>query len=247
MDTINSHRLGIDVGGTSIKAAVVDTDTGSLVTDVATAPTPPTADPAAIASLIANLRADLDFAGQAGCALPGVVDDGCLRRAPNLTQAWARQGALTPLVEQLGPGTVLLNDTDAVGLAEIHYGLGPTSGLTLVLTFGTGIGSALLHEDRLIPNAEFGELGGPCGTFEHTCSGRSITEQALTPHDWACRAQHYFDQLDRLLRPRRWIVAGGLSGSFDDYFMHINLDKPIRVAHLGPHAGIVGAAVAATP
>jgi polyphosphate glucokinase len=102
----------------------------------------------------------------------------------------------------------------------------------------------LLFDGRLIPNAELGELEHPEGRFEEVSSGRTITKHHRSPRHWAERAQPCFNELDRLLSPARWIVAGGLSGSFDEYFALVNLAKPIRVAHLGRHSGIVGAAAA---
>ena len=239
------HRLGIDVGGTTIKAAIVDVANGSLRTQVVTANTPDSATPASVSEVAANLRKQLNYAGPTGCALPGVVAADSLRRAPNLSAAWAANGALNPLIDTLGADLVLLNDADAVGLSELRYGPSTDShGLTVVLTFGTGIGTALLFDGEYIPNAELGELYGPLGPFEQAASGRTISEQQLTPPEWAERAQPYFDQIDQLLSPNHWIVAGGLSEFFDDYFALIHVERPIRVAHLGHHAGIVGAASA---
>lgn len=245
MHTSPSVRLGIDVGGTNIRAAIVETSNGSLASEVQTVDTPPGATPERVGLIADVLRAELGYDGPTGCALPGVVEDDRLKRATNLAESWAGKDALQSLRRRLGRDTVLLNDADAVGLAELRYGPDAhTSGLTIVLTFGTGIGSALLFEGRLIPNAELGEVTGPTGSFEHTASGRTISDEQLDPDQWARRAQPYFDHLDRLLNPSRWVVAGGLSQSFDDYFALISLNHPIRVAHLGHHAGIVGAAAA---
>ena len=131
-------------------------------------------------------------------------------------------------------------------LAELSYGnAGPArNGLTIVLTFGTGIGSALLHNGDLIANSELGGLVGTGGRFEEIASGRAITAEALTPVQWARRAQPFFDELEALLNPARWVVGGGLSENFDRFASRLRLSKPISVAHLGVHAGIVGAAVA---
>lgn len=242
----NDHcRLGIDVGGTTIKAAVVNITDGSLCTPVITANTPESATPTCVSEVATDLRTQLQYEGPIGCALPGVVSSNSLRRAPNLSSAWAISGALKPLTSTLGPQVVFLNDADAVGLSELRYGPNTNSkGLTIVLTFGTGIGSALLFDGEYIPNVELGELQGPGGAFEKAASGRSISSQQLTPKEWAERAQPYFDHLDVLLSPSYWIVAGGLSESFDDYFALIRVNQPMRVAHLGHHAGIVGAASA---
>lgn len=244
-DTNDYHRLGIDVGGTTIKAAVVNITDGSLCTPVITTNTPESATPTSVSEVATDLRTQLQYEGPVGCALPGVVNSNSLHRAPNLSAAWATHGALNPLTNTLGPDVIFLNDADAVGLSELRYG--PTidsEGLTVVLTFGTGIGSALLFNGDYIPNVELGELQGPLGPFEQVASGRSISLQQLTPLEWAEYAQPYFDHIEVLLSPSYWIVAGGLSESFDDYFALIRVSQPMRVAHLGNHAGIVGAASA---
>lgn len=244
-DEERTQRLGIDVGGTTIKAAIVEMSTGTLASEVVTTDTPPGATPDQVGALVVELRNRLGYEGPLGCALPGIVEGDCLFRAHNLSDSWADAGALQPFTSCLGPGIVLLNDADAVGLTELHYGtLQTTPGFVVVLTFGTGIGSALLFEGRLVPNVELGELSGSYGTFEQIASGHAITRDALTAGQWVVLAQPYFDELERLLRPEQWIMAGGVSNSFSDYFTLVNLAKPIRVAHFGQHAGIVGAAVA---
>jgi len=246
MSTRDHIRVGIDVGGTTIKAAAVDTQTGRLLTQVQQADTPDRPSPDRVGAVAAELIASLSPSGAIGCALPGVVGADCLRRAPNLAAEWADPGALTELKAHLGTDAVVVNDADAVGLAELRFSqVSDARGLTIVLTFGTGIGSALIFNGELIANAELGELSGPNDTFEHVASGRAITTNDLSPQQWATAAQPYFDELEKLLSPAQWIVSGGLSKSFDEYFARVHLDQPIRVAHLGEHTGIVGAALAA--
>ena len=180
-------------------------------------------------------------------ALPGVIDGSSLRHAPNLSSAWKKDGALACLRAREGANAVLINDADAAGLAELTYGDAglDRAGLTIVLTFGTGIGSALLHNGDLIANSELGGLVGTDGRFEEIASGRAISNDELTPVDWARRAQPFFDELEAMLNPSRWVVGGGLSENFDRFASRLKLSKPISVAHLGIHAGVVGAAVAA--
>ena len=158
------------------------------------------------------------------------------------------EGALACLRAVEGANAVLINDADAAGLAELTYGDSglDRDGLTIVLTFGTGIGSALLHNGDLIANSELGGLVGSNGRFEEIASGRAISSEELTPVEWAHRAQPFFDELEAMLNPSRWVVGGGLSENFDRFASRLRLSKPISVAHLGIHAGIVGAAVAAS-
>ena len=176
-----------------------------------------------------------------------MIDGASLRHAPNLSSVFQEDGALMCLRASEGANAVLINDADAAGLAELTYGDAglDRDGLTIVLTFGTGIGSALLHNGDLIANSELGGLVGTNGRFEEIASGRAISNEELSPVEWARRAQPFFDELEAMLNPSRWVVGGGLSENFDRFASRLKLSKPISVAHLGVHAGIVGAAVAA--
>ncbi|MCY4067805.1 MAG: ROK family protein [Acidimicrobiaceae bacterium] len=245
MSSERRSQLGIDVGGTSIKGAVVDLRTGELAGAIHSELTPSAATPDDVAAAIGRIASAVEWRGPVGVALPGVINGLTLRHAPNLAAEWATEGALTDLRAPTGANAVTINDADAAGLAELTYGnTGLEShGLTIVLTFGTGIGSALLHNGELIANSELGGLVGPEGCFEELASGRAISAERLTPCDWARRAQPFFDEIEVILNPARWVVGGGLSESFDSFASKLKLSKPISVAHLGVHAGIVGAAV----
>ena len=241
----SAMQLGIDVGGTSIKGAVVDLSAGRPTGRIHTEPTPQTATPEEVAAAIGRIAAAVDWSGPVGVALPGVIDGLSLRHAPNLSAAWEQDDALACLGAFDGAGAVLINDADAAGLAELTYGDAglENDGLTIVLTFGTGIGSALLHNGNLIANSELGGLLGADGRFEEIASGRAISTEELSPEEWARRAQPFFDELESILNPSRWVVGGGLSEKFERFSSRLELSKPISVAHLGVHAGIVGAAV----
>ena len=239
-------QLGVDVGGTSIKGAVVDLGTGELAGAIRSELTPETATPADVVSAIGRIASAVGWSGPVGVALPGVIDGSSLRHAPNLSGAFEENGALACLRAADGANAVLINDADAAGLAELTYGDGlDRDGLTIVLTFGTGIGSALLHNGDLIANSELGGLVGTNGRFEEIASGRAISTEELTPVEWARRAQPFFDELEAMLNPSRWVVGGGLSENFDRFASRLELSKPISVAHLGIHAGVVGAAAVA--
>lgn len=239
--------LGIDVGGTSIKGAIVDLETGRLTRQVLTERTPPTATPGDVAAATRRIAAAMQWTGLVGVALPGMISGSSLRHAPNLCASWEQADALTWLRAPNGGNAVLVNDADAVGLAELAYGDASLngSGLTIVLTFGTGIGSALLYNGDLISDSELGGLTGVGGRFEEVASGRAISTEALTPLEWARRAQPFFDELQAILNPSRWVVGGGLSDDFEKYSSRLELSSPVSVARGGIHAGIVGAAVAA--
>ena len=235
MSDESKMQLGIDVGGTSIKGAVVDLGAGELAGGIHTEPTPPTATPVAVVAAIGRIAAAAAWSGSVGVALPGVIDGASLRHAPNLSSAFQEDGALACLRASEGANAVLINDADAAGLAELTYGDAglDRAGLTIVLTFGTGIGSALLHNGDLIANSELGGLVGTNGRFEEIASGRAISNEELTPVEWARRAQPFFDELEAMLNPSRWVVGGGLSEKFDRFASRLKLSKPISVAHLG--------------
>ena len=240
--------LGIDVGGTSIKGAIVDLDVGAIKREVLVEPTPPTATPGDVAASTRRIAEATQWTGPVGIALPGVISGSSLKHAPNLCASWEQAEALTWLRAPDGGNAVLINDADAVGLAELIYGDAglDKSGLTIVLTFGTGIGSALLYDGNLVADSELGGLTGVEGRFEEVASGRAISTEELTPFEWAGRAQPFFDELQAILNPSRWVVGGGLSDDFEKFSSKLELSKPLSVARNGMHAGIVGAAVAAS-
>ena len=240
--------LGIDVGGTSIKGAIVDLDVGAITREVLVEPTPPTATPGDVAAATRRIAEATQWTGPVGIALPGVISGSSLKHAPNLCASWEKAEALTLLRAPNGGNAVLVNDADAVGLAELAYGTAglDESGLTIVLTFGTGIGSALLCDGNLIADSELGGLTGVGGRFEEVASGRAISTEALSPVEWAARAQPFFDELEAILNPARWVVGGGLSDDFEKFSSKLQLSAPISVARNGIHAGIIGAAVAAS-
>lgn len=190
--------------------------------------------------LVWQIAAAEDWVDPVGIALPGVIDGPCLRHAPNLSDEWARDGALDCLRTTGNAGAVLINDADAAGLAELTYGVTDITddGLTIVLTFGTGIGSALLCNGDLIANSELGGLLGSLGRFEDVASGRAISDHEFTPDEWAECAQPCFDHIETVLNPIRWVLGGGLSEKFEQYSSRLKLSKPVDVAHLGVHAGI---------
>lgn len=239
--------LGVDVGGTGIKGAVVDLDTGELITDRHRIPTPQPSTPEAVGATIAEIAASFGFSGPVGVDFPGVVLDGVVQTAANVDKSWIGT-ALPDVVGHLLPGpSTYLNDADAAGLAEVHYGAGRGQrGTVIVVTFGTGIGTAIIHDGVLVPNAELGhiEIGGEDGEWRASASARE--REGLGWEEWATqRASRYLRTLEALLWPELIILGGGISKKPDKWVPHLDTRTPLVMAQLLNNAGIVGAAFAA--
>jgi polyphosphate glucokinase len=240
-----ARALGIDIGGTSIKSAVVDVSSAELVSNRLSVPTPSPASPDAVAARLQQAVDELDWSGPIGCAFPGVVRGETMKEAYNLTPAWKGLD-LRRLVDQVAEGITIVNDADAAGLAESRLGAAAgVSGTVLALTFGTGIGSALLHEGRLVPDTELGDLRGTGpGTFEEVAAARNVHDEQLDPTEWVERAQPFLENLETILSTDLIVIGGGLVSRFDDYFGLLELATPVVPARFATDAGIVGAALA---
>jgi polyphosphate glucokinase len=239
-----THAIGIDIGATGTKAAIVDTATGRLVSARQRLGTPRPATPQAVRETVAELVDRLGFAGPAGVALPGVVQHGVARTAANIDPSWIG----TPLPDLLddvlpGPATYL-NDADAAGLAEVEYGSAQQRGLVLVVTLGTGIGVALVHDGRLIPNAELGHLELDGAEAEATTSARAREAAGLDWVTWAGRVSRYLQHLEAVFWPDGFVIGGGVSKTPQAWFPLLHARTPLRLATLVNNAGIVGAAIA---
>lgn len=242
-----THAIGIDIGGTGIKAAVVDTSTGRVVSDRERLDTPRPATPEAVRDTAATLVGRLGCAaGPVGVALPGVVQHGVARSAANIDPSWIGT-SLPDLFRDVLPGaTAYLNDADAAGLAEAEYGAARGQrGLVLTVTLGTGIGVALVHDGRLIPNAELGHLELDGAEAEATTSARSLEASGFDWPTWTRRVSRYLQHVEALFWPDLIVVGGGVSKTPDLWFPHLEARTPLRLATLVNNAGIVGAAHAA--
>jgi len=238
-----THALGIDVGGTGIKAAVVDTRTGRLVSGRERLDTPRPATPEAVRDTMAALVAKLDFTGPVGVALPAVVQHGVVRTAANIDPSWIGT-SLPDLLDGTLPGpAAYLNDADAAGLAEAAYGgSGDHRGLVVTVTLGTGIGVAVVHDGRLLPNAELGHLQVDGQDAETTTSARAREVGGLEWGTWAGRVSRYLQHLENLLWPDLIVLGGGVSKTPETWFPLLETRTPLRLATLVNNAGIVGAA-----
>jgi polyphosphate glucokinase len=241
--------VGIDVGGTGIKAALVDTVTGELVSKRLRLVTPTGGEPAAVAATCKKLLAELGAPDQApvGVCLPAVVRNGITKTAANISDNWIDLNAKELLTAVLNRDIHVLNDADAAGVAEMKYGAGKqASGVTILITLGTGIGSALFIDKTLVPNTEFGHLDiGPFTNFESHASYGSFERDQLSVHEWGQRLELFFSHLEKIYNPDLFIVGGGASKSHEEFFPFINLNTPIVPASSKNSAGVIGAAAMA--
>ncbi|MBF6070849.1 polyphosphate--glucose phosphotransferase [Nocardia farcinica] len=240
------HAFGIDIGGSGVKGAAVDLATGELVHDRIKIATPQPSTPHAVADAVAELVAKADWDGPVGITLPAVVLDGITRTAANIDKSWIGTDARALFSATLGgrPVTVL-NDADAAGLAEDRYGAAKDfTGLVLLLTFGTGIGSALLYHGTLVPNTELGhlEIGGM--ETEHRAAASVKDRLGLSYPQWAAEVSTVLVGLENLFWPTVIVAGGGISRDADQWIPLLTNRTPVVAAHLKNTAGIVGAAMA---
>ena len=242
------HALGIDIGGTGIKGAPVDVDTGQLLTDRTKIDTPRPAAPEAVADVVKKLVDTFAWSGPIGITFPGVVTDGVTRTAANLDKGWIGLDAAALLGQAAGGPARVMNDADAAGVAEMTFGAGVGEpGTVLMLTFGTGIGSALFVKGVLVPNTEFGHIEIRGRDAETRASERAKTEHDLSWAKWAERVEEYLQRVEALLAPSLIIVGGGVSRQADRWVPRLTgIRAPIVPAAMQNDAGIVGAAMAAT-
>jgi polyphosphate glucokinase len=235
--------IGVDVGGSGIKAAPVGLAAGSFTRDRIRIPTPQPATPDAVARVVATLAADFGGDGPLGVTLPAVVRSGIVQTAANIDPAWLGIDAGELLGAATGRTVRVVNDADAAGVAEMRFGAGrDTRGVVLMITLGTGIGSALFNDGVLVPNAELGHL--PLHGDAEVWAAESAREREdLTWKQWAKRLQKYFRLVERLVWPDLIIVGGGVSKKADKFLPLIELDTPLVPAQLLNDAGIVGAAL----
>ncbi|MEV4576979.1 polyphosphate--glucose phosphotransferase [Nonomuraea jabiensis] len=234
--------LGIDIGGSGIKGAPVDIEAGELVQERLRIPTPQPSKPDEVAEAVAEIVKHFGWSGPVGVTFPGVVKDGVVRTAANVDHSWIGVDAA-----KLFGGATVLNDADAAGVAEVTYGHGRGQrGTVLVLTFGTGIGSALFTEGTLVPNTELGHLELRGKDAEHRASARAREEHELSWEKWAERVEEYLRHVEMLLSPTLIVIGGGASRKADKFLPHVHIDTPVVPAALQNEAGIIGAALAAS-
>jgi polyphosphate glucokinase len=243
------HALGIDIGGTGIKAAPVDVATGKLLADRQKIATPRPALPDAIADVVKQLVTSFKWSGPVGVTFPGVVIDGVIRTAANLDPAWIGVDAAALFGKAAGDPVRVLNDADAAGIAEMTFGAGVgEEGTVLMLTFGTGIGSALFTKGILVPNTEFGHVEIHGEDAETRASEHAKELHDLSWGKWAGRVDEYLQHVEAVLAPDLIIVGGGVSKQSEKWVPRLTgISARIVPAALLNDAGIVGAAMATAP
>ncbi|MFD9225450.1 polyphosphate--glucose phosphotransferase [Streptomyces sp. NPDC060064] len=240
--------FGVDIGGSGIKGAPVDLERGDLAQERHKVLTPHPSTPAAVADGVAEVIANFGWSGPVGITFPGVVTSGVTRTAANVDKGWVDVDASKLLGERLGglPVTIL-NDADAAGVAEMTFGAGRgRKGTVILLTFGTGIGSAVFIDGRLVPNTELGHLELHGHDAEKHASTKVKEDEGLSWQRWAHRVQKYLAHVEMLFSPELIIVGGGVSRKADKFVPLIEgIRAEIVPAELQNNAGIVGAAMAA--
>jgi polyphosphate glucokinase len=246
--TPQGRGFGIDVGGSGIKGGIVDLGTGLLVGDRVKLVTPQPATPSAVAETIAAVVKEFGWTGPLGVTYPGVVTDGIVQTAANVDRAWIGTNAREVISAELdGQQVTVLNDADAAGLAEERYGAGKdNSGLVVLLTFGTGIGSALIHNGTLIPNTEFGHLEVGGKEAEKRAASSVKDKNEWTYKRWAKEVTRVLIAIENAIWPDLIIAGGGISRKADQWLPLLENRTPVAAAALLNTAGIVGAAMAST-
>ncbi|WP_336081786.1 polyphosphate--glucose phosphotransferase [Nocardia sp. SSK8] len=240
------HAFGIDIGGSGVKGALVDLATGLLTHDRIKIATPHPATPEAVAGAVAELVAKAGWDGPVGLTMPCVVLDGHARTAANIDPAWIGTDTRALFSAALGgrPVTVV-NDADAAGLAEDRYGSArDLHGLTIMLTFGTGIGSALLYDGTLVPNSELGHILVGADEAEHLAAASIKDREELDYPAWARRVSTVLTTIEDLFWPKVFIAGGGISRDHEQWIPLLTNRTPVIPAVLKNTAGIVGAAMA---
>jgi polyphosphate glucokinase len=244
--TPQRRGFGIDVGGSGIKGAIVDLDTGQLIGDRVKLLTPQPATPAAVAKTIAEVVNAFGWTGPLGVTYPGVVTHGIVQTAANVDKAWIGTNVSDIISAELdGQDVTILNDADAAGLAEERFGAGKDrSGLVVLLTFGTGIGSAVIHHGRLIPNTEFGHLEVGGKEAEQRAASSVKEKNGWSYEKWTKQVTKVLVAIENAIWPDLFIAGGGISRKADKWVHLLENRTPVVPAALQNNAGIVGAAMA---
>jgi len=237
--------LGIDIGGSAIKAAPVNPATGTLTAARLRIETPKPATPAATADVVSQAIEHFRWTGPIGCGLPSVIRSGTACTAANIDPGWIGTDVVDLFSKRTGLDFKVLNDADAAGLAEMRFGTGKGfGGTTIVVTAGTGLGTALFREQILFPNTELGHLQLHGRGAEQFASAAIRTELNLSYREWAKRFDDYLNLLESLFWPDLFIIGGEISQQHEEFFPYLHVEAEIKPAALRNDAGIIGAATA---
>lgn len=241
--------LGIDIGGSGIKGAIVNTETGMLTVERHRIPTPDPSTPDAVAAVIKELVDHFNWKGPVGCTFPAIIQHGVMLSAANVDDSWIGTNGQALFEEVTGCSFTILNDGDAAGVAEMAFGAGVSEageqeqGVVIMLTFGTGIGSAIFIDGHLLPNTEFGHLPIRGKDAEHRAASRIRDEENLSWKKWGGRVNEYLERMEFFFSPDLFIIGGGVSKKHEKFFPYLETRARIVPAALRNEAGIVGAAM----
>lgn len=238
--------LGIDIGGSGIKGAPVDTDMGTLLAQRYRLLTPTPAKPQAVAETVAKISKKFNWKGSLGIGFPGVIRRGVTLTAANIHDDWVGLNAAKFIKKVTGRKTCIINDADAAGLAEITFGAGKDrQGVILLVTIGTGLGTAIFSDGHLVPNSEFGHLEIDGVEAEWLASDAARKRENLSWKKWGHRFNHYLQTMEKLFWPDLIILGGGISKKHEQFKQYITVQAEVIPAQMMNEAGIIGAAVGA--
>ena len=237
--------LGLDIGGSGIKGAIVDTETGKLITDRYRIETPEGAEPEDVAKTVEKICHYFEYKGPVGVGFPSIVQHGVILTAANVSKNWIGKNINLILSQATGNQIYSLNDADAAGIAEMTHGIGKEyqKGVVILITIGTGIGSAIFSDGVLVPNTAFGHMLIRGKDAEHRASDAVRQSEDLSWKKWAKRFDEFLLMMEGLFSPDLFILGGGISKKFEKYAGYFSIKTKIMPAILLNQAGIVGAAM----
>jgi len=237
--------LGIDIGGSGIKGAPVELSTGEVLAQRYRIPTPEPATPEAVAHAVGEIAKHFNWSGKIGCGFPAIMKNGIAYSAANVDRSWIGADAAMLFTKTTGCHTFVINDADAAGLAEMAFGAGKgEKGVVILITIGTGIGSALFLDGKLVPNTELGHIELRGEDAEKRASDAARQRKEMSWQKFGKRFNDYMQRIEFLINPDLIIVGGGISKDFDKFSNKVNVRAKIIPAKFFNLAGIVGAALA---
>jgi polyphosphate glucokinase len=237
--------LGIDVGGSGIKGAPVDTNTGKLIAKRVRIETPNKAEPEPVVEVVTEIAKSFNWMGRIGIGFPAPIKGGVVMMAANISEKWVGINADELFTKTTGCDCTTINDADAAGLAEMKFGAGKGQpGTVIMITLGTGIGTAIFHRGNLLPNTEFGHVDMNGRDAEHRASDAVRQSEELSWKKYAKRLNKYLATMERLFWPDLFIIGGGISKESGKYIPLLKIETPVVPAEFLNEAGIVGAALA---
>jgi polyphosphate glucokinase len=238
------HILGIDVGGSGIKGAPVDTETGQLLAERVRVKTPENAEPQPVAEVVNQVVQSFEWNGPIGVGFPAPIKSGIAMMAANISAAWVGMSVEQLLGDATGCPCKVGNDADVAGMAEMAFGAGQArNGTVIMITLGTGIGTAIFHNGNLLPNTEFGHLEIKGKDAEYRASDAAREREDLSWEKYARRLNTYLLAMEKLFWPDLFIVGGGISKKHEKFLPLLTLQTEVVPAQLKNSAGIVGAAL----